>query len=126
MEINEFVVLDKQDLKSNYKNASVKSIIENPFNAFTYLSMSKMHKFNLIFFIDINGDVFVIKNRYGRNSKEYLESLMKQFEILNKRTINAETFIKNISKKWWRPFYMRKKCKEFIKNIVDMYGDHVR
>jgi len=126
MRIEEFAVLGREDLKQEYKNASINIIIENVYKTLIPLSKNKMHKFNIIFFIDNNGDVFVIKNRYGRNSKDYLESLHKQLEISQNKVINAETFIKNLSKKkWWQLFGVRKKCKKYINGVLNMYGSHV-
>lgn len=127
MEIKDFAVLGREDIKPEYKDNPIKVIIESDTVPFIPMSARKLYKFNVVLFVDNNGDIFVIKNRYGRNSKEYLEYLLKKVEIFSNRTINAETFIKNLSKRgWWRPFYVRRKCNKFIRNVVNMYGGYIQ
>jgi len=124
MNIQEFPVLSREDLKPQYKNVSVEKIIGGDSNPFIRLTSYKMHKFNIIFFIDDNGDIFIIKNRYGKNSKEYLDYLLKQLEIFTDRAINAEKFISNLSgSKWWQLFNVRKKCRRFVKRVLNGYNN---
>lgn len=120
MNIQEFPVLSREDLKPQYKDVSVEKIIGGNFNPFISSISQKIHKFNIIFFIDNNGDIFVIKNRYGKNSKEYLDYLLKHLEINTNRMINAEKFISDLSKNnWWQLFNIRKKCKKFIGRVLN-------
>jgi hypothetical protein len=122
MEINQIPILRSNDLQAEYKNASISDIIKD--KPFVKIAKQKFHKFNLLLYIHDNGDVFIIKNRFGRDSKEYLEYLLRQNEILTDRYINAEKFILNLSnKKWWQIFNLRKKCRKYIQSIIKIHGD---
>lgn len=113
MEINQVPILRREDLVAEYKNASINKILKNkPFNM---MAKQKFHKFNLLLFIDDNGDVFIIKNRFGRDSKDYLENIMNLSEAAIKRYINAENFIMDVGKKWWWKFNLKKRCFKFLK-----------
>lgn len=121
MEINQIPILTRRDLLPEYKNAPLRELMNT--NSFHPLVRQKFYKFNIILFHDDNGDIFVIKNRYGRNSKEYLEYLLRENELLVDRYIDAEKFIINLSnKKWWH-FGLRKKCRKYIEKIIRIHGD---
>lgn len=124
MEVDQIPILRREDLKPQYKDATIKTITKNTSVAFTPFIFQKMHRFNIILFIDNNGDIFILKNRYGRNSLQYMEWLFKQNEALTHRYIEAENFIRNLANNRWRIFGLKKKCRKFLKNAIRKHGIH--
>ena len=80
--------------------------------------MNKIARYNIVLFIDDNGDIYILKNRHGNDSKQLLGWMLDKQEKLTSRYMEAETFIANLGKR--RPL-LKRKCLNYINKVLKKY-----
>lgn len=105
--------------------------VETPFgqlmnlNAFKHEALRSMQKFNIVLFVETNGDIFVLKNRYGRDSQQYLGWLLEKNKQLTERYIAAEIFISELAQRKWRfltALALRRLCQKYLDKVLSKYN----
>jgi hypothetical protein len=115
MERAEVLIVRREDLILGYANSPYHEIKIDSFHVGV---MNKIARYNIVLFIDHNGDIYILKNRYGSDSKQLLGWMLNKQEKLTQRYIEAETFISNLGKR--RPL-LKRKCLKYINKALKKY-----